>query len=145
MLEEFFCQYPRFAIHAPGFKQRSPVSIYMRYDAVKSLTYYIVAAPESEECVNGFQNILNLVSDNSKENDLSRALLSHPIEAHILLAKISCESSQGYINLFRQSMFAQVLPPHLHPPPNADIKPCSYAQSTSSQLKKAPTAKALPT
>lgn len=104
---EFFCQYPRFTIHGPGFTQRSPVSVYMRYDAVKNLTYYIISAPKSEECVKSFQNLLNLVCKD-RGNRSNHALFQHPLEAHILLSKILCESSQGYINLFRQSMFAQL-------------------------------------
>ncbi|MCJ1272789.1 hypothetical protein MMC21_000578 [Puttea exsequens] len=104
---DFFCQYPRFAIHGPGFKQRLPVSIYMRYDATKNLTYYIVSAPESEEFVKNFQSLIDLVCNYGKESAFGNVLLRHPLETHILLSKLSCESSQGFINLFRQSMFAQ--------------------------------------
>ena len=105
--QDFFCQYPRFAIHGPGFKQRLPVSIYMRYDATKNLTYYIVSAPESEEFVKNFQSLIDLVCNYGKESAFGNVLLRHPLETHILLSKLSCESSQGFINLFRQSMFAQ--------------------------------------
>ncbi|MCJ1230832.1 hypothetical protein MMC12_007506, partial [Toensbergia leucococca] len=105
---DFFCQYPRFAIHSPGFKQRSPVSIYMRYDAAKDLTYYIISAPESEECVQSFKKLLDLVSNEGTGNPLNYSLFQHPLEAHVLLSRISCDSSKGYINIFRQSMFAQL-------------------------------------
>lgn len=81
----------------------------MRYEAARNLTYYIVSAPESEESVTGFKNLLNLASHDDPEHNVDRALLQHPLEAHIILSKILCESSQGYINSFRQSMFAQVL------------------------------------
>ena len=80
----------------------------MRHDAVKNQTYYIIAAPESEECVTAFQDLLNLACQENPEKASGVALLRHPLEAHILLSKILCESSQGYINFFRQSMFAQV-------------------------------------
>lgn len=105
---EFFCQYPRFNLHSLGLKQKSPVSIYMRYDAVKNSTYYIIAAPESEECVKSFKTLLNLVSHEGTENNLNHINFQHPLEAHILLCKISCDSSQAFISLFRQSMFAQL-------------------------------------
>lgn len=118
--QDFFCQYPRFNLHGSGFKQRSPVSIYMRYDAVKNSTYYIISAPESEECVKSFKNLLNLVSNEGTENNLNRVIFQHPLEAHILLCKISCDSSQVFINLFRQSMFAQVFKFYLHSLSNAD-------------------------
>lgn len=81
----------------------------MRYEAAKNLTYYIISAPGSEEPVIGFKNLLNLASYDGAEHSSDGALLQHPLEAHILLSKILCESSQSYINLFRQSMFAQVL------------------------------------
>ncbi|KAI9721200.1 MAG: hypothetical protein M1812_002361 [Candelaria pacifica] len=105
---DFFCQQPRFVIHGPNFVQRSPLSIYMRYDAVKNLTYYIISGPESEECITGFKSLLNLASHDGTEDIPGRPLLQHPLEVHILLSKILCESSQGYINLFRQSMFTQL-------------------------------------
>ena len=95
-------------MHGPGFKQRSPVSVYMRYDAVKNFTYYIVSASESEDCVTSFKNLLNLVSHDSTENNQKRVLFQHPLEPHVLLSKLCCESSQPIINFFRQSMFAQV-------------------------------------
>ena len=79
----------------------------MRYDAVENLTYYIISAPESEECIKSFKTLLNLISED-KKNNLKCVLSSHPLEAHIILSKIHCESSQGFIGLFRQSMFAQV-------------------------------------
>ena len=112
--QDFFCQHPRFAIHGPGFKQRSPVSVYMRYEPVRNYTYYIISAPESEEWVNSSKMLLNLVSLDGTENNLKRALFQHPLEPHILLSRLLCESSQGFINLFRQSMFAQVIPIYLY-------------------------------
>ena len=107
---DFFGQYPRFAIHSPGFKQTSPVSVYMRYDAVKDLTYYIISGPKSDECVSNFQMLLSSVSNDQTKSTLHQALFQHPLDAHVLLSKIFCESSQGFINIFRQSMFAQVIP-----------------------------------
>ena len=83
----------------------------MRYDATHDLTYYVISAPEADECVMGFQKLLDLAVEGSQEEPSLMALLQHPLEAHIILSKILCESSQGYINLFRQSMFAQVTPP----------------------------------
>ena len=142
---DFFCQLPRFAIHGPGFQQRSPVSIYMRYDAVKNFTYYIISASESEECVKSFKNLLNLVSHDSTENNQKRVLFQHPLEPHVLLSKILCESSQPLINSFRQSMFAQVFITYIYSLSNAEKYPCSYEQWTSSPLKRPPTAKASPT
>lgn len=108
MATDFSCQQPRFAIHSPNVKQRSPVSVYMRYDASRNLTYYIISAPETDECVLSFKSLLHLASSTAPGRSLNQALLKHPLEAHVLLTKILCESSQGYINLFRQSMFAQV-------------------------------------
>ncbi|MCJ1464647.1 hypothetical protein MMC07_003260 [Pseudocyphellaria aurata] len=105
---DFFCQQPRFVIHGPGFVQRSPVSIYMRHDAAKNLTYYIISAPESDGGVAAFKSLLNLASQDSPVHSSDRALCQHPLEAHILLSKILFESSQGCINFFRQSMFAQL-------------------------------------
>ena len=81
----------------------------MRYEAAKNLTYYVVSAPESDESVTVLKNLLNLASHDDPEHDADCALLQHPLEAHVILSKILCESSQGYINLFRQSMFAQVV------------------------------------
>ena len=98
-------------LHNPNFVQRSPLSIYMRYEAAKNLTYYIISASESEECVVEFKNLLDLAChDDSKNssNDLNSFFLQHPLEAHILLSKILFESSKGLIHSFRQSMFAQV-------------------------------------
>ena len=105
---DFSCQFPRFALHGPGFQQRSPVSVYMRYDAVSNFTYYIISASESEDCVASFKNLLNSVCHDSTETNQKRAVFQHPLEPHILLSKICCESSQPIINFFRQSMFAQV-------------------------------------
>ena len=84
----------------------------MRYEGAKNVTYYVVSAPEPEETVTAFKNILNLASLDDPEHDADRALLQHPLEAHVILSKILCESSQRYINLFRQSMFAQVVTSH---------------------------------
>ena len=81
----------------------------MRFDPVKNFTYYIISASESEDCVTSFKNLLNLVSHDSTENNRERALFQHPLEPHILLSKICYESSQPIINVYRQSMFAQVL------------------------------------
>lgn len=81
----------------------------MRYEAVKNLTYYIISAPESEKSIADFKNLLDLAFHDGSEHSSDRALLQHPLEAHIFLSKLLCESSQGYINLFRQSMFAQVI------------------------------------
>lgn len=92
----------------------------MRYDAVKNSTYYIIAAPESEECVKSFKTLLNLVSHEGTENNLNHINFQHPLEAHILLCKISCDSSQAFISLFRQSMFAQVFKLYPHSLSNAD-------------------------
>ena len=80
----------------------------MRYDAVKKFTYYIISASESEECVKSFKNLLNLVSHDGTENNQNRVRFQHPLEPHVLLSKILCESSQPLINFFRESMFAQV-------------------------------------
>lgn len=80
----------------------------MRYEAAKNLTYYIISAPESEESVIGFKNLLDMACNKGPGNISVNSLLQHPLEAHVLLSKILCESSQGYVNLFRQSMFAQV-------------------------------------
>ena len=80
----------------------------MRNDSFKNLTYYIISAPESDECVLSLKSLLNLACNAASGQSLNQALLKHPLEAHILLSKMLCESSQGYINLFRQSMFAQV-------------------------------------
>ena len=80
----------------------------MRYDAAKNLTYYIVSAPEFEESVTGFKNLLDLATHNDLKHNAD-CVFQHPLEAHIILSKILCESSQGYVNSFRQSMFAQVL------------------------------------
>ena len=118
--QDFFCQFPRFSIHGPAFQQRSPVSVYMRYDAVQNFTYYIISASESEECVTSFKNLLNLVSHDSTDSNQKRVLFQHPLEPHILLSKILCESSQPLINFFRQSMFAQVLIIYIHSPSNAE-------------------------
>ena len=104
---DFFCQQPRFGIHSANFKQRSPVSIYMRYEAIKNLTYYIISAPESEEAITSFKSLLDLASQGGSGYSPIHAF-QHPLEAHILLSKILCESSQDSINHFRQSMFAQV-------------------------------------
>ena len=79
----------------------------MRYDAAKRLTYYIVSAPESEDCVKNFKCLLNMFAED-QGNTLGTTLSPHPLEAHVILSKILCESSQGYIGHFRQSMFAQV-------------------------------------
>lgn len=78
----------------------------MNYDAKKNITYYIISGPESEECIQGFKNVLDLAC---LEPAPYCPFLQHPLEAHITLSKILFESSQGYMNLFRQSMFAQVL------------------------------------
>ena len=83
----------------------------MRYDAVKNMTYYLIAAPESDECVTAFQVLLNLALHDDSEKAPGLAALCHPLEAHILLSKVLCESSHSYIHLFRQSMFAQVAIP----------------------------------
>ena len=80
----------------------------MRYEAIKNLTYYIISAPESEEAITSFKDLLDLASLGGSEHSPMH-VFQHPLEAHILLSKILCESSQGYINHFRQSMFAQVL------------------------------------
>lgn len=108
-------------IHTPDLRQKSPVSIYMRYEAERRLTYYIISGPESEETVKGFRALLDLASNASPQDSFHRVLLQHPLEAHILLSKILCESSQGYMNIFRQSMFAQV----------SDFDPFSYFLSTN--------------
>lgn len=81
----------------------------MRYEVARNLTYYIISAPEAEESVVDFKNILNLASHDGAESVCERGLLQHPLEPLILLSKILCESSQGYINTFRQSMFAHVI------------------------------------
>lgn len=81
----------------------------MRYEAAKNLTYYIISASESDDRVTGFKNLLRLACRSGAENGFERAPLQHPLEAHILLSKILCESSQGYLNHFRQSIFHQVL------------------------------------
>lgn len=79
----------------------------MRYDAARRLTYYIVSAPKSEDCVKNFKCLLNMFAED-KGNTLGTTLSRHPLEAHVILSKILCESSQAYIGHFRQSMFAQV-------------------------------------
>ena len=75
---------------------------------MKDLTYYLISGPESDECVKSLGTLLNSVSQDQTQSDLHQALFRHPLEAHVLLSKIFCESSQGFINAFRQSMFAQV-------------------------------------
>lgn len=80
----------------------------MRHDAVQNLTYYIVSALESEECTVTFRNLLNVVSNNETEKNLNFVIFQHPLEAHILILKFSCEYSLGFVKQFRQSMFAQV-------------------------------------
>ena len=110
------------SLYTAQHSSRSPVSVYMRYDAVQNFTYYIISASESEECVTSFKNLLNLVSHDSTDNNLKRVLLQHPLEPHILLSKILCESSQPLINFFRQSMFAQVLIFYIYSPSNAENK-----------------------
>lgn len=79
----------------------------MRHDTLKYFTYYIIAGPEDDECIKGFKDLLDLACQDSTDN-VNRALFQHPLEPHLLLSKISCESSQEYVNVFRQSMFAQV-------------------------------------
>lgn len=49
-----------------------------------------------------------MVSHDGKGNPFNKALFQHPLEAHLLLSKLSYESSQVFINYYRQSMFAQV-------------------------------------
>jgi hypothetical protein len=123
ILPDFFCQQPRFVIHSPGFRQRSPVSIYMNYDAKKNMTYYIISGPESEECIQSFKSILDQACHEDPEPAPDCPFLLHPLEAHITLSKILFESSKGYMNLFRQSMFAQVrqiLFPSWKPSPTDD-------------------------
>ena len=92
----------------------------MRYDAVRNFTYYIISASESEECVTSFKNLLNSVCHDSTETNQKCAVFQHPLEPHILLSKICCESSQSIINLFRQSMFAQVFIVYIYSLSNAD-------------------------
>lgn len=106
--EDFFCQQPRFVMPGAAIVKRPPASIYMRYEVAKNLTYYIISADEFEECVVSFKNLLSTACQSGAENGSGQATLQHPLEAHILLSKILCESSQGYISHFRQSMFQQV-------------------------------------
>ncbi|KAI9891091.1 MAG: hypothetical protein M1814_003290 [Vezdaea aestivalis] len=103
---DFFCQQPRIEIHGPKFVQRSPLSIYMRFDAAKNTTYYIISSSETDECVVDLRNLLNAASDAGTPG--SHALLHHPLEIHILLSKILFDVSKNYVNLFRQSMFQQL-------------------------------------
>lgn len=84
----------------------------MRHEVVKNLTYYIISAPKAEESVTSIQNLLNLACHGGLKFGLEPTLLRHPLEAHILLSRLHCESSQGYMGLFRQSLFAQVLTPY---------------------------------
>lgn len=107
---DFFCQYPRFTIHHAGFKQKSPVSTYMRRALAGNTTTYIIAAPDAEDCIQSFKNVLDMAC---LEKGSLQATFKHPLEPHLLLMKMSCESSQGFINLFRQSMFAQVFLPRM--------------------------------
>ena len=145
-ISDFFCQHPRFVLHGPNFVQRSPVSIYMRHEVAKNLTYYIISGPESEECVTDFKELLNLACHNSSEHAIKRTLIQHPLEPHVLYLKILCESSQRYINQFRQSMFEQV---HLSPAFSLFLSesfqvysntslPSSFGRWTDSPPKKAP-------
>ena len=106
--KDFFCQQPRFVMPGAAIVKRPPASIYMRYEATKNLTYYIISADEFEECVVGLKNLLSTACQSGADNGFGQAALQHPLEAHILLSKILCESSQGYISHFRQSMFQQV-------------------------------------
>lgn len=81
----------------------------MRHEVVKNLTYYIISAPKDEVSVTNFQNLLNLACHGGLELGLEPTLLQHPLEAHILLSRLLCESSQACMSLFRQSLFAQIL------------------------------------
>ncbi len=88
----------------------------MNYNAKTNITYYIISGPESEESIQAFKAILNLACQKSPESVSDCPLLQHPLEAHVILSKILFESSHGYINAFRQSMFTQVrwlLPPEI--------------------------------
>lgn len=80
----------------------------MRHDAAKTMTYYIISAPESENCITSLKNIPSLVCNDSAGSKLRSALMQHPLELPVRFSKILCESSQRSIHLFRQSMLAQV-------------------------------------
>ena len=107
---DFFCQHPRYAIHRPGSKRKSPVLTYMRNDAIRNCTLYIFAGPADDEYFDSFKEVMNAACCSNKMGVRVALSFRHALEPHLLMSKITCDSSQKDIDVFRRWMFAQVFP-----------------------------------
>ena len=60
----------------------------MRYDAIKNLTFYIIAGSESDNHISALKTLVKtLPNDGTQRDDCHNLLLQDSLEAHILFSK----------------------------------------------------------
>lgn len=101
---DFFCQHPRWNLQAQG----APLSIYMKYDAQRDLTVYIISHKPHDKVVLALQKQLTTFTTHSVQHHMANILLDSPLDLHTTISNLNFETSKWHVEKFRRFQWAVV-------------------------------------
>ncbi|KAF2256916.1 hypothetical protein BU26DRAFT_527151 [Trematosphaeria pertusa] len=101
---DFFCQHPRWNLQVQG----APLSVYLRYDAQRDLTTYIISHKPNDTVVNSLRALLHHTTRHHAQTHMANILLDSPLDVHVMISQLNFEASKWHVNRFRRFQWTVV-------------------------------------
>lgn len=95
---DFFCQHPRWNLQAQG----APLSVYMKFDAQRDLTTYIISHKPHDKVVLALHKQLTTFTHHSAQHHMANILLESPLDLHTTICNLNFETSKLHVEKFRR-------------------------------------------
>jgi hypothetical protein len=95
---DFFCQHPRWNLQAQG----APLSVYMKYDAQRDLTVYIISHKPKDKVVLALRKQLTTLTYHRAQHHMANILLDSPLDLHTTICNLNFETSKWHVEKFRR-------------------------------------------
>jgi hypothetical protein len=100
---DFFCQHPRWNLQVQG----QPLSIYMRYNAVRKETTYIISHKQKDTSIRALRKMIDVALKSALRNHCD-IFLTDPFDFLVMLSTLSFEASKYHVKRFQRFMWTQV-------------------------------------
>jgi hypothetical protein len=95
---DFYCQHPRWNI----LNQGAPLSVYVKHDAQRDLTVYIISYNQNDTIVRALRALLTNAARHQAQDHMAHVFLESPLDIHTMITNLNFEASKWHVNRFRR-------------------------------------------
>lgn len=88
--------------------QGAPLSAYVRFDAIRNQTVYLISHKYGDTGINALWKLLDIAVATTPQHKLAEVFLEDPFDIHVMLSTLSFEVSKFHVKRFQRFMWQQV-------------------------------------